>query len=439
MTDIKLKKLKAPLKGEIVPPPDKSISHRAAIFAALAKGKSTIKNYLLAGDTISTLNAVEMLGAGIKGIAKPKKIPGFGTYYEDFTINGKGLFGLREPRDVIDCGNSGTTMRLLSGLLSGNGFFSVLTGDDSLKSRPMRRVIEPLSKMGALISAREGDRYPPIAIKGGGLKGIRYQMPVASAQVKSALILAGLYAKGKTEILEPAPSRDHTERMLSSMGAGIKVKGNHISVKAGKDLSPMDITVPGDFSSAAFFIVAALVVPGSEILIKNVGVNEKRTGLLQVLERMGAQVEFLNMRTVSGEPVADIHVRSVPYLKPAEVGREEIPLLIDEVPVLCIAMAVASGESVIRGAEELRVKESDRIAAMAYGLKMMGIKVKEYPGGLSIKGGALKGARVKSFGDHRIAMALSIAALAAQGKSVIENADAVNISYPEFYSALRGL
>lgn len=426
MTDLKVKELKRPLKGEATPPADKSISHRAAILAALAKGKSRIKNFLKAADTISTLNALRALGVEIKE-------------GKDILIKGKGLHALKEPLDVIDCGNSGTTMRLLAGLLSGNDFFSVLTGDGSLRSRPMGRVILPLSQMGAHIIARDDNRYPPLSIKGGSLKGISYKMPVASAQVKSALILAGLYAKGKTEIIEPAPSRDHTERMLSSMGADIKVKGNRIRVKAGKALSPIDITVPGDFSSAAFFIVAATIVPGSEILVKSVGVNEKRTGLLRVLERMGADVQLLNIRSISGEPVADLYVKSVPYLKPAEVGKEEIPLLIDEVPILCVAMAVASGESVIRGAEELRVKESDRIAGMAYGLKRMGIKVKECRDGLSIKGGTLKGARVKSFGDHRIAMAFSIAALTAHGASVIENADAVAISYPGFYSALKGL
>jgi 3-phosphoshikimate 1-carboxyvinyltransferase len=426
LTDITLKKLRRPLKGEVVPPPDKSISHRAAIFAALAKGKSRIKNYLKAADTISTLYALKALGVEIE----EKK---------DLLIRGKGLHGLKEPEDVINCGNSGTTMRLFSGLLSGNNFFSVLTGDGSLRSRPMGRVILPLSEMGACITARGGNRYPPLSINGGRLKGITYEMPVASAQVKSALILAGLYAKGRTEIIEPASSRDHTEKMLSAMGADIKVKGNHIKVKAGKELSPIDLTVPGDFSSAAFFIVAALIVLDSDILIRNVGVNDKRTGLLNVLERMGAKITLLNKKIISGEPVAELYVRAVQELKPAEVQKDEIPLLIDEVPILSITMAMARGESVIKGAEELRVKESDRLAAVAQGLKKMGTRVKEYKDGLSIRGGVLKGASIKSFGDHRIAMAFSIAALAAEGKTTIENADAVGISYPEFFSVLKKL
>lgn len=425
LSRVELKSSVKPLRGVVHTPPDKSISHRAAIFAGIANGKSRIKNYLRAADTLSTLNVLRALGVQIKE-------------GKELVIEGNGLHGLKEPGDVLDCGNSGTTMRLFSGLLSGNDFFSVLTGDNSLKSRPMKRVILPLSKMGARISARDDDRYPPIAIRGGGLKGIRYEMPVASAQVKSALILAGLYARGETRITERAPSRDHTEIMLSSMGAHIKTNKNVISVQPAKKLNPFDISVPGDFSSAAFFIVAGLTVPGSEVLIKNTGLNHTRTGLLNVLSRMGAKIEILNRREISGEPVADLLIKSQP-LNATQIGPEEIPLLIDEVPIIAIAAANASGITKIKGAGELRVKESDRLAAIAQGLKRMGIRVEEYKDGLAIEGGEMKGNRVDSFGDHRIAMAFSVAALVAKGKTIIEDPDAVNISFPGFYGILKKL
>lgn len=419
---------KGPLRGEITPPSDKSISHRAAIFASLASGKSLIKNYLRAADTLSTLSAMKALGAGITGGG-------------DIVIEGVGVHGLKEPAGVVDCGNSGTTIRLLSGLLSGNLFFSVLAGDASLSMRPMARVIVPLSKMGARIMARNGDKYPPVAIRGGGLRAIDYDMPVASAQVKSALILAGLYADGEkeTSITEPLPSRDHTERMLASMGCGLTVKGNTIHVGKTDELKPFELTVPGDISSAAFFIVGALLVKGSDVLVRNIGINPRRTGLLDVLQKMGADIKIENRRDVSGEPVADIHVKSSDGLRPVEVGREDIPGLVDEVPVLCIAAAAANGRTSIRGAGELRVKESDRLAAMAEGLANMGVDVEQYPDGMDIEGGPLKGAVINSFGDHRIAMAFSIAALAASGKTVIEGAGAVGISYPGFFESLKGL
>ena len=424
---IELKKAKR-LKGKIIPPGDKSISHRAVILSSLAKGKSIVRNFLRAEDTMSTLNAFRKLGIKIED--KGKKI----------IIEGKGIYGLKEPADIIDCGNSGTTIRLLSGVLSGNPFLSVLTGDSSLRSRPMGRVITPLRQMGAEIMARDNDRYPPIAVRGRKLKAIKYAMPVASAQVKSALLLAGLYADGETEISEPVKSRDHTERMLPSYGAKIKIEGFKIKIKGGQELKARNIDVPGDFSSAAFFIAAALLIPDSDIKIKGVGINPTRTGLLDVLKTMGADIELTNIRDVSGEPVADIYCKTAGSLRAVKIGREIMPSLIDEFPILCVLGTQADGVTEIRGAEELRVKESDRIKAMAEGLKKMGAEVKEFKDGLSIKGNAnLKGASINSYGDHRIAMAFSIAALIARGKTTINGISSVNISFPGFFEILKRL
>ena len=370
---IELKKAKR-LKGEIIPPPDKSISHRAVILSSLAKGKSIVRNFLRAEDTMSTVNAFRKLGVKIED--KGKKI----------IIEGKGIHGLKEPVDIIDCGNSGTTARLMSGILAGNPFFSVLTGDDSLKQRPMARVINPLKEMGAEISGRGGDKYLPMSIKGGKLKAIKYAVPVASAQVKSALLLAGLYADGETQISEPIKSRDHTERMLPSYGAKIKIEGFKIKIKGGQELKARNIDVPGDFSSAAFFIVAALLIPGSAIAIKGVGINPTRTGLLDVLEAMGANIKLTGIRDVSGEPVADIYCKTAGSLRAVKIGRELMPSLIDEFPILCVLGTQAGGVTEIRGAEELRFKESDRIKAMAEGLKKMGAEVKEFKGRIEHKG-----------------------------------------------------
>jgi len=413
------------LRGEVVPPPDKSISHRAAIFSALAEGRSVIKNYLRAGDTLSTLSALKALGVEIE-VGK------------DIVVYGRGLYGLKEPLSPIDCGNSGTTIRLLTGVISGNPFFSVLYGDESLSKRPMARVIKPLKEMGSNIMARDGDRFPPIAIRGGNLKGIRYEMPVASAQVKSSLLLAGLYAEGVTEVIEPAPSRDHTERMLPAYGARLEKSGLRTSIYGGA-LKGCDCEVPGDFSSASFFIVAALIVPNSEVLIKNVGLNPTRTGLLLVLEKMGAQIEIINKGDTGGEPIGDIICRTSGNLKGIDISGDIVPSLIDEFPVLCIAASCAEGLTTIRGAEELRVKESDRIRAMAEGLRAMGIEAQEMPDGISIKGGTLRGAEVHSHKDHRIAMAFSIAGLVSEGTTTILEADAVDISFPGFYETLRRL
>ena len=418
------------LRGSITPPPDKSISHRAIMLASIADGKSIVRNFLRAEDTMSTLNAFRKLGVKIED--KGKKI----------IIGGKGIHGLKEPADIIDCGNSGTTARLMSGILAGNPFFSALTGDASLRQRPMARVINPLKEMGAEISARNGDKYLPMKIKGGPLKAINYKMPVASAQVKSCLILAGLYAKGTTTITEPQKSRDHTERMLKAMGANIEVKGLNIRVQGlgNKKLNPIDITIPSDFSSAAFFIAGALIVPDSEILIKNVGMNPTRTGFLKVIKEMGADIKIENIRDVSGEPVADIHCKATSNLKAVKIGGDIMPSLIDEFPILCVLATQAEGVTKIKGAEELRFKESDRIQAMAEGLRKMGAEVKEFKDGLSIKGNAkLKGASIDSHKDHRIAMAFSIAALIASGKTIINGISSVNISFPGFFEMLKKL
>ena len=412
-------------RGEFSPPPDKSISHRAVIFSSLAKGTSTVRNFLRANDTFSTVNAFRRLGTDI--------IDEGGS----LTIHGRGLRGLSEPADIIDCGNSGTTIRLLSGVLAGNPFFSVLTGDSSLRTRPMGRVIKPLGLMGAHIISRDDNRYPPLAIKGGGLRPITYVMPVASAQVKSSVLLAGLYADGDTVIIEPVKSRDHSEKMLPAFGAGLAVEGLRITLRSGRELNPLDTHVPGDFSSAAFFIVAALLIPGAEVIARNVGINPTRTGLLEVLKKMGAAIEIANVHDVSGEPVADIFCGGASALKAVRVTGESIPSLIDEFPVLCVAAALAEGTTTITGAEELRVKESDRIKAIASELGKMGVVIDEHPDGLSITGAEkIRGAEVESHGDHRIAMSMAVAALAAEGNTVINGASAVDISFPGFFDTL---
>ncbi|RPI34481.1 MAG: 3-phosphoshikimate 1-carboxyvinyltransferase, partial [Nitrospiraceae bacterium] len=396
--------------------------------SSLSKGTSTNINSLRANDTSSTRNAI--------------KSPGIEIIDDGSTliIHGKGVHGLSEPKDVVDCGNSGTTIRLLSGVLAGNPFFSVLTGDSSLRTRPMGRVIKPLSLMGAHIIARDDNRYPPLAIRGGNLSPVRYIMPVASAQVKSSLILAGLYAEGATEIVEPIKSRDHSEKMLPAFGADITAEGLRITVRGGGELGALDTHVPGDFSSAAFFIVAALLIPGAEITARNVGMNPTRTGLLEVLKSMGASIEVSNARAVSGEPVADLYCRGKAELKAVSISGEIVPSLIDEFPILCVAAALAEGTTTIKGAEELRVKESDRIKTITAELRKMGVEIEEYPDGLSIRGTEkLLGAEVESHGDHRIAMSMAVAGLVAEGRTLINGASAVDISFPGFFDIIRRL
>jgi 3-phosphoshikimate 1-carboxyvinyltransferase len=421
-------KEKAPLKGELSPPSDKSISHRAIIFSALADGTSRIRNFLQAEDPLRTLEAFRQMGIMIED-----KTPN-----GEIIIHGKGLNGLKEPRDIIDCGNSGTTMRLMSGVLAGQPFTSTLTGDKYLLRRPMQRIIKPLTEMGAIITS-ENNGYPPLKIKGGGLRPINYISPVASAQVKSAILLAGLYCDGITTITEPEKSRDHTERMLKAAGVDIEIRGLKVGIKGRASLKPMDITIPGDFSSAAFFMVAGSLVPGSEILMKNTGINPTRTGLMDILKMMGADIAFHNMREVSGEPVADIAVKYA-ELNGVEVGGELVLRAIDEFPILCVAAAKAKGTTRITGAGELRVKESDRIAAMAAELRKMGVSIEELKDGLVIEGRErLNSAVIQSHGDHRIAMAMLIAGLTADGETMVEDTDCVNTSFPGFVDMLKGL
>ncbi len=417
-----------PLRGELTVPGDKSIGHRAVIFAGIAHGTSRIYNLSGGEDNHSTVEAFMSLGVRIS---------------EDggvLTVEGKGWEGLRAPKTVIDCGNSGTTMRLLSGVLAGRPFTSTLAGDASLSLRPMQRVIEPLGRMGARIESRDGKGCAPLEIRGGKLKGIRYAMPVASAQVKSAILLAGLQAEGVTTVEEPQQSRDHTEIMARAFGAKLEVAGGRtISVAGGNKLSATDVRVPGDLSSAAFFMVAAATVPGSAVVIKNIGCNPTRSGVIDVLRRMGASVEFISMRNEAGEPVADIKIVGG-ALKGVDIGPEMVARTIDEYPALAVAAALAEGATTISGAKELRYKESDRIAVMTEQLRTLGVKVDEREDGMTIEGrGRLEGTAVKSYGDHRVAMALAVAGLSSRGGIEIDDTACADISFPGFFDLLEGV
>lgn len=420
---------KTVFRGELSVPGDKSISHRAVMFAALATGVSRVRGFLHAADTLSTAGMMRALGARIEEDSPT-----------ELRIEGKGLHALVEPADVIDAGNSGTTIRIGSGILAAQPFLSVVTGDRYLRRRPMGRVIDPLTRMGASILGRDGNRLPPLCIRGGALRGIRYEMPLASAQVKSSLLLAGLYADAPVTVVEPMPSRDHTERMLATMGARITRDGNAVSVAPCGRLDPLEMTVPGDLSSAAFFLVLAAVTPGSSLTIRGVGVNPFRTGVLGVLRRMGADIRFTGERLEGGEPVADVVVRGA-KLTAARVDPEEIPGLIDEVPILCVAAAFAAGRTEVRGAGELRVKESDRIAAMVACLTSLGVPCGEYPDGLWVKGPAPVSPTgpCDSRGDHRIAMSLRILGAAAGVPVEVTDPDCIDTSFPGFQSLLEGL
>ncbi len=413
------------IKGEIFVNADKSISHRALILTALAQGESRIKNILQAEDIDSTSRCMTGLGIDIRR-------------QDDYLlIKGKGLRGLKEPRAVLDCGNSGTTMRLLSGLLAAQEFFTVLTGDDSLVGRPMKRVIEPLQEMGAEIYGRQDNQFPPLAIRGKSLQGIRYQPAIASAQVKSALLLAGLTARGNTVINEANPTRDHSERMLAAMGAELSTVEGQIRLVPGRELSPLEFLVPGDISSAAYFLVLASIVPGAELLIRDVGINPTRDGILEALGQMGANLKIENQRIIGGEPVADILVKSAD-LQGITIEGGIIPRIIDELPILAVAMANAEGVSTVRNAGELRVKETDRIKATVEELAALGVKIKENADGFSITGDrdGFRGGIVSSRGDHRIAMSLAVAAQLCEGETTIQEAQAVNISFPDFWFLL---
>ena len=417
------------VRGELSVPGDKSISHRAAMLAALATGTSRVRGFLHAEDTLSTAGMMRALGARIEE-GSPTEL----------RIEGRGLRALAEPSDVIDAGNSGTTIRIGSGILAAHPFLTVLTGDRTLRRRPMGRVIEPLTRMGASIRGRDGNRFPPLCIRGGSLRGIRYEMPVASAQVKSSLLLAGLYADSPVTVVEPLLSRDHTERMLQAMGAVVSRQGNAVTVAPCERLDPLDVTVPGDISSAAFFLVLAAVTAGSSLTVRGVGVNPFRTGIVEVLRRMGAGIRYSSERVVGGEPVADLVVRGA-ELAPADVGPGEVPGLIDEVPALCVAAAFAAGRTEIRGAGELRVKESDRIAAMVACLSSLGIPCGEYPDGLWVEGPAAvrPGVSCDSRGDHRIAMSLRVLGAAAGVPIVVKNVECIDTSFPGFQPLLDGL
>lgn len=413
------------LKGRIRVPGDKSISHRSIMLGSIAEGVTRVTGFLEGEDSIATMNVFRALGVKIDG---PRQ--------GNVTVHGVGLHGLKAPAGALDCGNAGTAMRLLAGLLAGQWFDCELTGDDSLRRRPMKRVAEPLNRMGARIETAEDGR-PPLRIYGGRkLAGFSYAIPVASAQVKSALLLAGLYAAGRTCVTEPAPTRDHTERMLQALGCPVDKKDGTICVEGGKALRATDIQVPADISSATFFMVGASIAQGSDITLEHVGINPTRTGAIEILRLMGADLEIRNERTAGGEPVADIRARSA-RLRGIEVPPRLVPLAIDEFPALFVAAANAEGETVVRGAEELRVKESDRIQVMADGLAALGVKARPTPDGMRIRGGAYRGGMVTSGGDHRVAMAFVMAALRASGVVTVHDCANVATSFPGFVELSR--
>lgn len=421
------------LKGEKSVPPDKSISHRAIIFGSIASGITTVDNFLEGEDNISTLTAFEQMGVKIEHNHK------VGDWAGLLRIHGKGAYSLKKPSGVIDARNSGTTARLLTGLLSAQLFSSTITGDASLRKRPMRRVVEPLRLMGAQITGEKNGELLPLTITGGRLKGIHYKTPIASAQLKSALLLAGLYADGQTTVEEPAKSRDHTERMLKALGADIEVDGLRVTITSKKALQAFPIVVPGDISSAAFFMVGAMLTSKSDLTLKGVGVNPTRTGIIDILMKMGGSITRLNERLVWGEPVANVCVKTSPFNGVDISGAELLPA-IDEFPIICIAAAFAKGDTTISGAGELRVKESDRIAVMVNALTAIGVECYEKPDGIIIKGQGgknVKGGQIDSHGDHRIAMAFAIAGLRATDGINIKNPDCASVSFPGFYESLE--
>jgi len=418
-----------PLTGTISVPGDKSITHRAVILSALAEGESLITGYCRGEDCLNTVRAFRAMGIRV------------GEQPDHLRVYGKGLWGLAEPERPLDCGNSGTGIRLLTGLVAGQDFFTVLTGDESVRRRPMGRVVKPLREMGAMIAGRKGGELAPLAVSGSRLHGIAYRSPVASAQVKSALLLAALSAEGVTRITEPHRARDHTERLFRHFGIPIQEDGSTV-VLAGRPSvgwPGKELPLPGDLSAAAFFVVGASIVPGSDLTITGVGINPTRTGLLEALTEMGADIQVLHRREQGGEPVADLRVRSS-TLHGIRVGAERIPETIDEFPILCVAAALAEGETAITGAQELRVKESDRIATMAMELGKLGAAVTETPDGLTIRGGGrLRGASCQSHGDHRVAMSLAIAGLVAEAPTRIEDAGCIDTSFPGFEGKLLEL
>jgi 3-phosphoshikimate 1-carboxyvinyltransferase len=437
----------ASLHGDISVPGDKSISHRAVILGSIAEGTTIIHGFLDGDDCLATMKAFQALGVEIESrpteprqSTEPRPL-GSGTFplnsSETVIIHGVGKFGLQQPKAALDCGNSGTSMRLLAGLLAAQPFDSVLTGDDSLLKRPMERIRRPLLQMGADMTTHNG--RAPLYIHGGqSLQGIAYDMPEASAQVKSCLLLAGLYANGETKIIEPTSTRDHTERMLASFSYPIaRVQDDLIiTINSCHQLLATEITVPGDMSSAAFFIVAATIIPNADLYIRGVGINPTRTGILLILKAMGAKIRILNERLYGGEPVADLHVQYAP-LQGIEINPSMVPAAIDEFPILFIAAACAQGQTVLRGAKELRFKESDRITTMAEGLNQIGIKAQALNDGIVIHGGVPQGGVVDSQGDHRIAMAFAIAGTIAQSRVIIKNCDTIATSFPTFLETAK--
>jgi 3-phosphoshikimate 1-carboxyvinyltransferase len=427
-----------PLRGQVGVPGDKSISHRALLLGAIADGVSHVEGFLPAADCLATLHTVRSLGIDVQR-SSPTSL----------RIVGRGLHGLREPEDVLNCSRSGTTLRLLAGMLAGQPFTSVLTGEAQLRRRPMRRVVEPLREMGATILGRDDGRLPPLAIRGGALRGVEYSLPVASAQVKSALLLAGLYADSPTTLHVPGPARDHTERLLAAMGCDIEYQvpatrypvpdTQSLELHPAARLAPLDLTIPGDFSSAAFLAVASALVPGSEVTITGVGLNPTRSGLLDVLQSMGARATLSGEHLAGGEPVADLTIHASP-LRGVEVGGTTVVRMIDEFPILAVAATQAEGETVVREAAELRFKETDRIATAVEQLRRLGAGITAQADGFVVHGPTpLTGARVHSHGDHRLAMALAVAGLVAQGETIVEDVDCIDDSFPGFVAALAQL
>ena len=413
-----------PLKGEITVPGDKSISHRAVMFGALSKGTTEVTNFLQGADCISTIDCFRRLGIAIENTS------------EKIIVHGKGLHGLTKSDKILDVGNSGTTTRLISGILAGQNFETILNGDESIQSRPMKRIMEPLSLMGADIASLRDNNCAPLRIAGSPLHGIHYTSKVSSAQVKSCILLAGLYADGLTSVTEPSVSRNHTELMLRGFGANVVCRDKTAAITPDPELIGQKIEVPGDISSAAYFIAAGLIVPGSEILVKNVGINPTRDGIIRVCQAMGADITLLNKREHGGEPVADILVR-YSSLEATTIEGEIIPTLIDELPMIAVMACFAKGTTVIKDAAELKVKESDRIAVMVDNLSRMGAHITATDDGMIIEGGfLLHGAEIDSHLDHRIAMSFAVAALASEGETTIKDADCVKISYPHFYEDL---
>lgn len=417
-----------PLHGELTVPGDKSISHRSVMFGAISEGITEVTHFLKSADCLSTISCFRKMGITIEEKA------------QTLLIHGKGLHGLSAPAEVLDTGNSGTTTRLISGILAGQSFESHLIGDASICKRPMGRIMKPLLAMGADITSDRGNDCAPLTIKGHPLKAIHYDSPVASAQVKSCVLLAGLYADGPVSVTEPALSRNHTELMLSSFGASVTSFGTTATILPDPHLVGQKVSVPGDISSAAYFICAALMVPGSEVLIRNVGINPTRDGILRVVRAMGADIEYRNIREQAGEKTADLLVRYTKDLHGTVIEGDLIPTLIDEIPVIAVLAATADGETVIRDAKELRVKESDRLTIMVDSLSAMGCDIEGTPDGMIIRGGRpMQGAQIDSHLDHRIAMSFAVASLVAEGTTAIQNAECVNISYPEFYRDFASL